>query len=135
MEKERVLNENNSSNYANGKPIDIPSNKKELEIAIKEWAEGNINLEKAIRQCIENNIITIASCAGHPELGLDDDPYLCIQITNDTKNYVNNIMNNLLDNKKMISACNISKYSDVQGGVPCITLHANPKYKNEMFDL
>ena len=60
MEKERVLNENNSSNYANGKPIDIPSNKKELEIAIKEWAEGNINLEKAIRQCIENNIITIA---------------------------------------------------------------------------
>ena len=84
--------EQGSSKYVTGGPVDIPEDLNEREIAIKERAEGNKHLEEALKKCIEHGLQTRASCAGHP--GLGSDPYLGIDITDETRKTIYSILNN-----------------------------------------
>ena len=121
----------NKDKYSNGRPVDMPNDKDELEIAIKEWSEGNANLENAIRKCMENGVKTLASCAGH-----DDNSYLAIKITEKTRKKVYSILNKVFQNKNKISRVNIQNGIDEHFQyISSIAIHPKTNQKNKIFDL
>ena len=126
--------EQGSSKYVTGGPVDIPEDLNEREIAIKEWAEGNKHLEEALKKCIEHGLQTRASCAGHP--GLGSDPYLGIDITDETRKTIYSILNNLFENRKCINSIDIFNDIDKLGEPRShVAIHAKYKKRNELFDL
>ena len=120
--------------YSTGRPIDIPQDKVEQEKAIKEWAEGNPSLEEAIRQCIEHGIKTEASCAGHGRN--DDDPYLAMEISDETIKTIYSILNNVFQNRNGIKSIDIFNDIDKAGNPRRhLAIHAKSKQKDEIFKL
>ena len=82
--------------YNNGKPSNIKNiNEQDVKVAVKEWAEGNKNLEDAIMSCIENEIPTYSSCSGHRW----GEGYITVIITDSNYRRVLNIMNEIVKEK------------------------------------
>ena len=126
--------EQTNNKYSTGKPMDIPEDLAEREIATKEWAEGNEHLEEALQQCILHGLQTRASCAGHK--GFGNDPYLGIEITEETRKRIYNILNVLFKHRKYISSIDI--FNDIDRvGTPKshIAIHSRYKTRNKIFDL
>ncbi len=119
--------------YNTGIPVEIPTDREEQETAIKEWAEGNIHLEEALRQCIEHGIKTEASCAGHKDA--NNDPYLSIEITDENRERLFNILQNVFKKRSGINGIDIRNH--IERGKPKaeLSIHAKPRQKNEIFDL
>ena len=119
--------------YSNGRPVDIPKDKEELEIAIKEWAEGNPHLEEALCQCIDHGVITEASCAGHGRG--NDDPYIAMKITDETRGRIYSILNVAFQKRSGIRSIDIHHGLDRTGRSRAyLSIHAKPGHKDEIFD-
>lgn len=112
--------------YKNGNPMDIPENNEEKSLAIKEWSENNKHLENAITSCIDNNIPTFASCAGHKLLDL---PYLSLKVNKNNLGKILNIMNALSCNNGTELALS---YMAEQGSI--LTITTDMLHKNSVFD-
>lgn len=122
--------------YANGKMLGVPENEEEREKAIKEWAEGNPDLEDAIRSCLDNGIRTEASCGGHGKIG--DDPYLAIEISDENIKKIYSILNTVFKNREALKSIDIFDFTDYQNSVPRrrdLAIHAKPRFKAEIFKL
>ena len=124
-----------TKNYANGKSLSIPENEQEKELAIRQWSEGNPDLEDAIRACIDNGIRTQASCGGHGKI--DDDPYLAIEINEENIKKIYSILNSVFANRDALKSIDIYDFTDTRAGEfrRDLAIHAKPKLKAEIFKL
>lgn len=112
--------------YNNRESIDIPEDTEEKSLAISEWSENNKHLENAITNCIDNNIPTFASCAGHE---MFDSPYLSLKVNKNNLGRILNIMNSALD----INSTSIAlSYMEKQGTI--LTVTTDMLHKNKVFD-
>lgn len=125
--------EETKGKYFTGRSVDIPKEDDELDIAIKQWAEGNPHLEAALRQCIDNRVKTIASCAGHDKW--DDDPYISMEIIDESRKKIYSILSSVFKFRKGISSVDVENTIDEQGNNRAyLTIHAKTRYKDEIFD-
>lgn len=112
--------------YNSGSALDIPENSNEMALAISEWSENNKSLENAIRSCIENNISTHASCAGHSLLDL---PYLSLKVNKENLGQILNIMNSVANIKNTVIGLS---YMKSQGTV--LTITSDMMHRKSMFN-
>jgi len=99
--------------YNNGRQIDSTTvEESEMSLAIIEWSEGDEALNDAIISCMENEIPTLASCAGHK---ITDVPYLTMIITPQNLGRILNIMNELSEKKGVDISIDLQKVEDEQG--------------------
>ena len=110
-------------NYNDGavKDVTIIEDKKK---AAHDFSEGNIYLEELLNNCFENNILTIACCAGHTNTKNNSlsTPYISFYLTKENENVINNILILLLDSGYVIELTGSEKY-------PALTLRC-PVDKN-----
>lgn len=114
-------------NYNTGKPLDM-KNITDFKKAIKEFAEGNLELEKLLLNCYKNKIETIACCKGH-----DDGkrkPYVSFTYTPQNKKFINALLNGIQN-----SPYNF-RYFKVYEKQSFINIEAiDPKDANQFFHL
>lgn len=112
--------------YKKGEIIPIENiDEEELSRAITEFSEGNKNLKKAIVSCIENNVKTIASCAGH---GISVSPYLSMIVTSENIYNILSIMDCVA--KKKGTSISLSFNEKIES---VLTIYANNLNKNRIF--
>lgn len=125
-----------SMKYNTGIPISLNNVEKEnLSLAISDWAEGNTHLQYAIGSCIDNNIPTHASCAGHH---ITDSPYLSMLISKQNLGNILNIMDKVSKERNMKIALdlNILKFcEDDTKYESVLTVYSNMFNKNKCFDI
>lgn len=112
--------------YNNGKVESIPENATETALAIREWSENYKPLETAIGSCIDNNIPTIASCAGH---SLMDSAYISMVVNKENLGKIINIMNSVA-NIRNTEIC--LSYMESQGTI--LTVSSDMFHRKSMFN-
>ena len=113
--------------YNKGIPVNVPDNQKEREIAISEWAEGDKDMERVLTECINNRILTYASCSGEENTGL---AYISMQITKENIRQIINIMNNVATIKG--TAIKLS-FNEMQGSI--LSIYSSIYKKDEVFNV
>lgn len=119
--------------YNNGRPIDSTTvEESERSLAIIEWSEGDEALSDAIISCTENQIPTLASCAGHK---ITDYPYLTMIITPQNIGRILNIMNELSEKKGVDISIDLQQVIGVQEQEcrSILTIYGNMFNKEECF--
>ena len=112
--------------YNNGKVENIPENSTEMSLAIREWSENYKPLENAIGSCIDNNVPTIASCAGH---SLMDSAYISMPVNKENLGKIINIMNSVA-NIRNTEIC--LSYMESQGTI--LTVSSDMFHRKSMFN-
>lgn len=121
--------------YNNGRPIDSTTvEESEKSLAIIEWSEGDVALSDAIISCTENQIPTLASCAGHK---ITDSPYLTMIITPQNLGRILNIMNELSEKRGVDISIDLQQIVGEQDKEhecrSVLTIHGNMFNKEECF--
>ena len=119
--------------FNNGKPIDSTTlEQSEMSLAVTEWSEGDEALSNAIISCTQNEIPTLASCAGHK---ITDSPYLTMIITPQNAGRILNIMNELSVRKCVDISIDLQQvFGDAEQECRSIlTIHGNMFNKKECF--
>lgn len=80
--------------FNNGKSLNIEEIN-DIEKAIEDFSEGNIYLQRLLLECYDNNIKTIACCAGHKEE--ESFPYIAFSYSEKNEQILYYLMSNLKD--------------------------------------
>ena len=104
------------------------------EKAIKEFGEGDPDLEELLRKCIGNKIETTGCCAGHPEKGDIYTPYIALsdEATEPSDQHTDfcTFVRLYAENCQGTGALNVTLFESEVGPV----LHINnPEQKAEVF--
>ncbi len=99
------------------------------ELDIENWSEGNERLRNLLTGCKENELPSMFCCAGH---GKDKSAYITVQMNEQTKKKIYNIMDKLSDIKDISFRFAQKEFAED----PSFTVYMNnEKSKNEIMDI